>query len=1081
MKRLISLWLVLCMVGMSSLSAYAAGSGMKVGKLPMKERIRFVQEGGLNTVSEKMEKAHREKIQQMIDSYSTDEIRYTETEAEKAAAQFETTFQIFSGIFKCLPFKGAEAIGSIMDIGASVAGEFKKTDADKTQEMLQQTMERIDARFNIVDEKLNALSYEFNKLNDTNMYYYLMDGYRTDLSQFREQFERDHPTDCAYHDYSDWKKKLRDAYDKVQEAYSNPSQAEFLHERYEKLYLCALEASAIYSYVWEDPQNISDYSLVKSYYDYLILADATHMLECIDETNIAWESVCYANDLYNTYVFSQYCLGISYIYRAEIIDGLRPDVTFVHQEFKSIGKDTILSFFEDCTDNLETVKYELSEDLVYIMALDLSYIYTSDAENKDAYICVPYCSIAEDQTIVYHHQLHKGATIFMNQIPLSMRSICDHSKISFKITEGSALATADNNGKITVTGDSGNFTATVLYNENILYALSFTIAANPFSGGDGSREFPYIIANNQDLSNIRNYSDRHFLLVNDINLSTNEMMTPSENHYYNFITIPQFSGSLDGGGHTISGMEHKWIADSIAPGNEFFLGLIGINSGTIKNLNIRNFNFYQEHSEVGKTRYAYTGFLCGQNTQTGVISHVTVENAEVFHHLGYDDGQYANCLFVGGITGQNHGEIKNCGVKDTVFFAHGKARDAGSHSYVGGIAGRTYGKISDCFSAYNSMRSAAYCGCFDNLFTHWSGYAYAYSGGMVGAIESTGSLSRCLVTENKTNAEVGGAWSDRMRRYEDAFAAEKKSNNYTDLFEYKMTATEDSTESRLPYEGLDISQYSVLSENGWMQKGNGEPCFMKAEAEVPFLAQTYHPKEITDSSITMESLPMYEYAIATCESDMSAWQKTAHFEGLTPATPYKLYVRRVESATAAASASTVPVTIFTEKSNAPMPEAPVEAKTSASEITLKQVDGYEYSLDQRIWQDSNAFENLQPDTEYTLYQRIAETETTYAGETSIGLTLRTDKIGIRVKNNADGDTCTVSVAAVSDELTKTPVMYVAFYNADGTLLQVMTKPVTTTTQQSVVDVPSQSETCKVFLWKKISITPLCVIDVCDIQ
>ncbi len=77
-----------------------------------------------------------------------------------------------------------------------------------------------------------------------------------------------------------------------------------------------------------------------------------------------------------------------------------------------------------------------------------------------------------------------------------------------------------------------------------------------------------------------------------------------------------------------------------------------------------------------------------------------------------------------------------------------------------------------------------------------------------------------------------------------------------------------------------------------------------------------------------------------------------------------------------------------EKLTAKKPNPPLLMKKSYSTVALAPRDGYEYSLDGETWQDSNIFEGLSLDTEYTFYQRIAETEDTYASETSTALTVR---------------------------------------------------------------------------------------------
>ncbi len=71
------------------------------------------------------------------------------------------------------------------------------------------------------------------------------------------------------------------------------------------------------------------------------------------------------------------------------------------------------------------------------------------------------------------------------------------------------------------------------------------------------------------------------------------------------------------------------------------------------------------------------------------------------------------------------------------------------------------------------------------------------------------------------------------------------------------------------------------------------------------------------------------------------------------------------------------------------PQAPtIESSTTVS-ITLVAIEGYEYSIDGINWQSSNVFENLAPQVEYSLYQRIAATETHDASDKSEALVAET--------------------------------------------------------------------------------------------
>ncbi len=77
------------------------------------------------------------------------------------------------------------------------------------------------------------------------------------------------------------------------------------------------------------------------------------------------------------------------------------------------------------------------------------------------------------------------------------------------------------------------------------------------------------------------------------------------------------------------------------------------------------------------------------------------------------------------------------------------------------------------------------------------------------------------------------------------------------------------------------------------------------------------------------------------------------------------------------------------KDNTFAPDAPAVATKTYNTVVLIAVEGYEYSTDSKVWQKSNVFTGLSEDTEYTFYQRIAETDTTYASESSAPLKVRT--------------------------------------------------------------------------------------------
>lgn len=101
------------------------------------------------------------------------------------------------------------------------------------------------------------------------------------------------------------------------------------------------------------------------------------------------------------------------------------------------------------------------------------------------------------------------------------------------------------------------------------------------------------------------------------------------------------------------------------------------------------------------------------------------------------------------------------------------------------------------------------------------------------------------------------------------------------------------------------------------------------------------------------------------------------------------------------------------------PEKPavptVEFKTE-TEIFLTEINGYEYKIGDNDWQESGLFKELTPNSEYVLYQRVAETDTNYASEASDGLTVKTDcEHRFRAANCLEHKTCTIC-GFVSEEV-----------------------------------------------------------------
>lgn len=237
--------------------------------------------------------------------------------------------------------------------------------------------------------------------------------------------------------------------------------------------------------------------------------------------------------------------------------------------------------------------------------------------------------------------------------------------------------------------------------------------AVPFAGGAGTQDDPYQIATAEQLltlsaavndSSAKGFPGVFFVLTEDIDLAGMEWQAIGHMDLTNQSNMDcMFQGVLDGQGHTISNAVQ--VTDAPAVG----MGIVGMNLGEVKNLNVRNVTFACTNdfsNAIGgvvgyNMGYVHDVTLSGENSITGVncvggiiggssggaVYNCTVENA-VVRVLGDNDFpsgriiqvDVAQCggLIIGGCFG---GTIDNCTAKGTVI-AEGNEPLA-----LGGIAG----------------------------------------------------------------------------------------------------------------------------------------------------------------------------------------------------------------------------------------------------------------------------------------------------------------------------------------------------------------------------------------------------------
>ena len=239
-----------------------------------------------------------------------------------------------------------------------------------------------------------------------------------------------------------------------------------------------------------------------------------------------------------------------------------------------------------------------------------------------------------------------------------------------------------------------------------------------------------------------------------------------------------FTGTLDGDGHSVSGIYINSTADdqglvgvlgeggtlqdlgvkaSYIKGTSSVGGLCGRNDGTVTNC-------YNTGNVTGTGDYA--GGLCGTNygTVTNCYNTGSVTGSDAVGGLcGRNDGTVTNCYnngnitgsnYVGGLCGWNSGTLTNCYNTGSVT----------GNGYVGGVCGRSYATVSNCYNT-GSVEGNDYvggvCGSNEmgyvtNCYNTGNVKGNNYVGGVCGD-NHFGTVTNCYNTGNVTgNNQVGG-------------------------------------------------------------------------------------------------------------------------------------------------------------------------------------------------------------------------------------------------------------------------------------------------------------------------------------
>lgn len=277
-------------------------------------------------------------------------------------------------------------------------------------------------------------------------------------------------------------------------------------------------------------------------------------------------------------------------------------------------------------------------------------------------------------------------------------------------------ATTDENGEYSITLENGGYDITFSkdgydsatlndvavfddiskLNEVVMNATTQTI----FSGGDGSKENPYQITNEEEFREIANYPNDYFILMNDLDLSDSPR-------------INEFNGTFDGNGKTVK--------PGLSSENGLFIDLK--DNAVVKNL-IINIGYNTEMPDDG-----FYGSLAIRNW--GLIEKCQVRGTI----YSSSSGAYLsdNDFYLGGLVAilQDTGIISKC--RNSIY-TYIKRKTSAS-IYWGGIAERSSGQIKDCL-----VDGSCY-------ITHYTNETTGYRPWTVlgGIVAESGSCSDCVV------------------------------------------------------------------------------------------------------------------------------------------------------------------------------------------------------------------------------------------------------------------------------------------------------------------------------------------------
>jgi hypothetical protein len=340
----------------------------------------------------------------------------------------------------------------------------------------------------------------------------------------------------------------------------------------------------------------------------------------------------------------------------------------------------------------------------------------------------------------------------------------------------------------------------------ILWAGSTTNAK--YSGGMGEPNDPYKIATAEDLNDIGNHEedfDKHFILVNDVNLAA---YTGTQFKIIGNSTT-MFIGIFDGNDHKV------WNFTWASTGRDY-IGLFGRvgSSGQIKNLGMENVDV-----DAGNGNWAsgLVGFNQG-GTITNCYSKVNITGREVSGLVVETrSGSITNCYSTGSVTGLFVGGLVASNMGGQITNSYSTASVSGN-AWAGGLVVVNCGTISNCYST-SSVSGGEYVGGLvgwnyvngkiNSSYSTGSVSGESYVGGLVGSNFGFGNdkskITNCYSTGSVSGDEyVGGLVGGNSGSVSASFWDTQTSGQLTSEGGTPKTTAEMKTKSTFTNAGWDF-------------------------------------------------------------------------------------------------------------------------------------------------------------------------------------------------------------------------------------------------------------------------------------